>query len=176
MTWREDIVRPLAVLSATLISFVFATALPVCASCQEGACRILVVGDVGIGDDAFAAGFSAVQHATVQDAPDLVLHTGDYIYTRHTCEWQAAAGDMPPYVATVREQLVAPFQGQVVLAQGDNDAPEGDNDWAQAAHRCWKTIAGMGRPLTKPPGAGAWEGVVEDLPGVFIAVLDPNAL
>lgn len=62
-------------LSATLISFVFATALPVFASCKEGACRILVGGDVGIGDDAFAAGFSAVQ----QNSPPVGVVAPEYI-------------------------------------------------------------------------------------------------
>jgi hypothetical protein len=176
MTWREEVVRPLAVVYAVWISLIIATAPPASASCTAGACRILVVGDVGIGDDAFEAGFLAVQQAMVNDSPDLVLYMGDYIYTKHTCEWQTPAGGVPPYVAAVHEKLVAPFQGQVVFARGDNDAPGGDSEWAQAAHKCWKAIAEMGIPLTKPPGAGAWEGVVEDLPGVLIAVLDADAL
>jgi predicted phosphodiesterase len=133
---------------------------------------------MGIGDNAFAAGFLAVQQAMVKDAPDLVLFVGDYIYpsATTTCLGQTPAGVMPPYVAQVRDMLVTPFQGQVVFLRGDNDAPEGDKESEKAARTCWPMIAGMSAPLTKPPGATAWEGVKEDLPGVFVAALDHDAL
>src|SRR5215207_2694502 len=98
-------------------------AMPVSAACTKDRCRILVAGDMGIGDDAFAAGFAAVQGAMAKDAPDLVLYAGDYIYTRQTCEWQAPPEGLPPYVAEVRDKLVAPFGGRVVFAAGDNDLP-----------------------------------------------------
>lgn len=173
---EKSLVRPRLVVYVAWISMVIATALPAAAACQGTSCRILVVGDMGIGDDAFAAGFLAVQQAMVQDAPDLVLFTGDYIYTRDTCLGQTPAGVMPPYVAEVRDKLVTPFQGQVVFLRGDNDAPEEDSAWAKAAHTCWQMIAGMSAPLTKPPGAKVWEGVKEDLPGVFVAALDHDAL
>src|SRR4051812_36721510 len=150
--------------------------MPVSAACTRDRCRILVAGDTGVGDDAFAAGFAAVQRAMVADAPDLVLYAGDYVYTRRTCEWQAPPAGPPPYVAEVRDELVAPFGGRVVLAAGDNDLPDDDSPYAQAARRCWASIAGMGLPLTRPEGAGAWEGLAEDLPGVLVAVLDPEAL
>ena len=176
MTGGKSLVRPRLVVYVAWISMVIATALPAAAACQGTSCRILVVGDMGIGDDAFAAGFLAVQQAMVQDAPDLVLFTGDYIYTRDTCLGQTPAGVMPPYVAEVRDKLVTPFQGQVVFLRGDNDAPEEDSAWAKAAHTCWQMIAGMSAPLTKPPGAKVWEGVKEDLPGVFVAALDHDAL
>jgi hypothetical protein len=131
---------------------------------------------MGIGDDAFTAGFAAVQEAMVKDAPDLVLYAGDYIYTRQTCEWQAPPTGLPPYVAEVQSKLVAPFDGRVVFAAGDNDIPDDSSTYAQAARRCWTSIAGMGLPLTKPQGAGAWEGLIEDLPSILVAVLDPDAL
>ena len=131
---------------------------------------------MGVGEDAFAAGFTAVQRAMVDDAPDLVLYAGDYVYTRQTCEWQAPPAGLPPYVAEVRDKLVAPFGGRVVLEAGDNDLPDGDSPYAQAARRCWASIAGMGLPLVRPEGAGASEGLVEDLPGVMVAVLDPESL
>jgi hypothetical protein len=147
-----------------------AVAMPVSAACTKDRCRILVAGDMGIGDDAFGAGFSAVQAAMAKDAPDLVLYAGDYIYTRpQTCERQA------PYLAEVRDKLVAAFAGRVVFAAGDNDIPDGNDTDAQAA-RCWTSIAGMGLPLVNPPGAGAREGLIEDLPGVLVAVLDFKAL
>jgi hypothetical protein len=151
-------------------------AMPVSAACTKDRCRILVAGDMGIGDDAFAAGFAAVQRSMVKDAPDLVLYAGDYIYTRQTCRWQAPETGLPPYVAEVRDKLVDPFEGRVVFAAGDNDLPEGDNTDAQAARQCWTSVAGMGRPLAKPEGAGPWEGLIEDLPGVLVAVLGPEAL
>src|SRR5215207_6389147 len=151
-------------------------AMPVSAACTKDRCRILVAGDMGIGDDAFAAGFAAVQGAMAKDAPDLVLYAGDYIYTRQTCEWQAPPEGLPPYVAEVRDKLVAPFGGRVVFAAGDNDLPGDDSPYAQAARRCWTSVAGMGLPLAKPQGAGAWEGLIEDLPSVLVAVLDPEVL
>jgi hypothetical protein len=40
-------------------------AMPVSAACTKDRCRILVAGDMGIGDDAFAAGFAAVQRSMV---------------------------------------------------------------------------------------------------------------
>jgi Calcineurin-like phosphoesterase len=153
-----------------------AAALPVSAACTKDRCRILVAGDMGIGDDAFGPGFAAVQKGMVEDAPDLVLYAGDYIYTRQTCEWQAPPTGLPPYVAEVRDKLVAPFDGRVVFAAGDNDIPDGNSPYAQAARRCWASVAGMGLPLTKPQGAGSWEGLIEDLPGILVAVLDPEAL
>src|SRR5918994_5247 len=79
-----------------------AVAMPASADCTQDRCRILVAGDMGIGDDAFAAGFAAVQLAMVKDAPDLVLYAGDYIYTRQDCEWQAPPMGLPPYVAAGR--------------------------------------------------------------------------
>jgi predicted phosphodiesterase len=177
MTGGNSIARPLLVVYvAWITTMVIATALPAAAACQGTSCRILVVGDMGIGDDAFTPGFLAVQQAMVQDAPDLVLFAGDYIYAKNTCLGQTPSGVMPPYVAQVRDKLVTPFQGQVVFVRGDNDAPEGDGEWEKAARACWQMIAGMSAPLTKPPGAKAWEGVKEDLPGVFVAALDHDAL
>ena len=77
MTGRNSIVRPLLVGYVAWVTVVIATALPAAAACQGTSCRILVVGDMGIGDDAFTEGFLAVQQAMVQDAPDLVLFVGD---------------------------------------------------------------------------------------------------
>ena len=175
MIGRPGIIRLLLSVVAW-ISLGLTTALPAVAACQGESCRILVVGDMGIGDDAFTAGFLAVQQAMIQEAPDLVLYLGDYIYTKDVCTGNTPAGDMPPYIAEVRDKLVVPFQGNVVLSRGDNDAPEGDSDWAKAADTCWQMIASLGAPLAKPPGARDWEGVTEDLPGVLIAVLDHDAL
>jgi hypothetical protein len=175
MIGRPGIIRLLLSVVAW-ISLGLTTALPAGAACQGESCRILVVGDMGIGDDAFTAGFLAVQQAMIQEAPDLVLYLGDYIYTKDVCTGDTPAGDMPPYIAEVRDKLVGPFQGNVVLSRGDNDAPEGDSDWAKAADTCWQMIASLGAPLAKPPGARDWEGVTEDLPGVLIAVLDHDAL
>ncbi len=166
----------LLLLVVAWIALGLSTVMPTFAACQGESCRILVVGDMGIGDDAFTAGFLAVQQAMIQDAPDLVLYAGDYIYTKGVCTQNTAAGDLPPYVAEVRDKLLTPFQGKVVFARGDNDAPEGDSDWAKAAITCWQMIANLRAPLTKPPGARDWEGVIEDLPGVLIAVLDHDVL
>jgi hypothetical protein len=176
MIRRADIMRPLLLSFVAWIGLGLAVALPAFSACRGESCRILVVGDMGIGDDAFTAGFLAVQQAMMQDAPDLVLYAGDYIYTKGVCTGKTAAGDMPPYIAEVRDKLVVPFQGKIVFSRGDNDAPEGDSDWAQAAAMCWTMMANLGVPLTKPPGAGEWEGVIEDVPGVLIAVLDHGAL
>jgi hypothetical protein len=152
MIGRPGIIRLLLSVVAW-ISLGLTTALPAVAACQGESCRILVVGDMGIGDDAFTAGFLAVQQAMIQEAPDLVLYLGDYIYTKDVCTGNTPAGDMPPYIAEVRDKLVVPFQGNVVLSRGDNDAPEGDSDWAKAANTCWQMIASLGAPLAKPPGA-----------------------
>jgi hypothetical protein len=176
MSARAEIVRLLALFAMAWISVGIAMPLPAFVACQGESCRILVAGDMGIGDNAFTAGFLAVQQAMVQDAPDLVLYVGDHIYTKHTCTGNVPAGDMPPFVVEVRDRLVTPFQGNVVFSRGDNDHPEGDSAWAQAADTCWRMIAGMGAPLTRPPGAREWEGVIEDLPRVLIAVLDHDAL
>jgi Calcineurin-like phosphoesterase len=175
MIGRLSIIRLLLSVVAW-ISLGLTTALPAVAACEGESCRILVVGDMGIGDDAFTAGFLAVQQAMIQEAPDLVLYLGDYIYTKNVCTGNTPAMDMPPYIAEVRDKLVTPFQGNVVFSRGDNDDPEGDSDWAKGADACWQMIASLRAPLTKPPGAREWEGVSEDLPGVLIAVLDHDAL
>lgn len=150
--------------------------LPANAACETAACRIVVVGDMGIGDDAFTAGFEAVQQAMVLEKPDLVLYAGDYIYTKTSCLDNPSAATEPPFLAAVREKLVTPFNGQVVFAVGDNDRPAGDSSWANAARSCWQTISGLSRKMTVPAGAAETEGLIDDLPGVLVAVLDSDAL
>lgn len=146
------------------------------AACTAAGCKIVVVGDMGIGDDAFAAGFDAVQQAMVLEKPDLVLYAGDYIYAKSSCLDNPSAAAEPPFLAAVREKLVKPFNGQVVFVPGDNDRPGGDNAWAVAARSCWQTISGLSRKLSVPTGAAETEGLVDDLPGVLVVALDSDAL
>ena len=42
--------------------------------------RVGVVGDTGIGERAYHAGFTAVAKALKNERPDLLLHLGDFIY------------------------------------------------------------------------------------------------
>ena len=63
---------------------------------------------MGIGDDAFTAGFHRPAGHD-QEAPDLVLYLGDYIYTKNICTGNTPAMDMPPYIAEVRDKLVTPL-------------------------------------------------------------------
>lgn len=153
-----------------------ANALPASAACQGAACRIVVVGDMGIGDDSFNAGFEAVQQAMVKEAPDLVLYTGDYIYAKKSCLDNPSAAAEPPYLAAVRDKLVTPFNNQVLFTRGDNDGPEGDNEWAIAARTCWQKISAQNHKLTVPSGAKDAEGLIEDLPGVLVVALNEEAL
>jgi predicted phosphodiesterase len=123
----------------------------------------VVVGDTGIGDNAFHEGFLAVQKAMVKEKPNLVLHAGDYIYNKdRSCREED--------IKEVEEKLVIPFNGAVVFARGDNDFKD------EFRTKCWSRIVKKGKRIVSPPEAGDAEGFVNDLKDVFIAVLDWNAL
>lgn len=125
--------------------------------------RMVVVGDTGIGDNAFHEGFLAVQKAMAEEKPDLLLHVGDYIYNKdRSCREED--------IKEVEEKLVIPFNGAVVFARGDNDFQ------GEFRTKCWSRIVGKSRGVVRPPGAGDAEGFINDLKDVFIAVLDWNAL
>ena len=125
--------------------------------------RMVVIGDTGIGDNAFHEGFLAVQKAMVKEKPNLLLHVGDYIYNKVT---SCREDD----IKEVEEKLVIPFNGAVVFARGDNDFKD------EFRAKCWSRIVEKGKRIIRPPGAGDAEGFINDLKDVFIAVLDWNAL
>lgn len=121
--------------------------------------RLVVVGDTGIGNDAFHEGFQEVQRAMVEEKPHLLLHVGDYIYN-------ADGSCRNEDLAELEKSLVEPFNGAVVFARGDNDA---ESEFAG----CWAQIATHNKLVDKPSDAREWEGVVDrnDFP-LLIVVLD----
>ncbi len=148
------------------------------AACTKLSCKILVVGDMGIGEEPFNHGFEVVQKQMVAENPDLVLYLGDYIYSQHACDKKNDDGS---YVDAVERFLVKPFGGRnVVFSRGDNDKISAKQlkrypELASATQRCWSKISKMGRGLKQPLGAQEAEGIIDSLPNVFIAVLDNEA-
>ena len=62
------------------IIFLLSLAIFVSYSIGEGATRIVVVGDTGTGERAYAPGFMAVQKAMRKQNADALLHLGDFVY------------------------------------------------------------------------------------------------
>ena len=166
------------VFSCTFLFVLYIT--PGQATCTKQSCKLIVVGDMGIGEDSFNKGFERVQSHMLRERPDVVLYLGDYIYSDFACDKRT---NNHSYMDDVKNKLVTPFlqnKAQVIFSRGDNDKisklymkryPE----LANATMRCWTQISKMGQRLKKFDGARYAEGIIDDLPGVFIAVLDNEA-
>ena len=80
--------------------------------------RIVIVGDTGTGERAYARGFRAVQKAMRQTNSDFLLHLGDFVYQ---------SGFFPQscpdrYIKEIKETLSDPYPLKLFVA-GDNDLP-----------------------------------------------------
>lgn len=137
---------------------------------RTGSLRIAVVGDTGIGERAFHPGFSAVQKAMQGQAPDVLLHLGDFVYQP---EWFPGECN-EKYINEIRETLVRPYRLRIFVP-GDNDLPPKKSK--PKASGCWEKIAPMKTsfdPFPKnQPGARPrpWEGT-RVIGNVLFAVLD----
>jgi len=119
--------------------------------------KAVVVGDTGIGERAFGAGFDAVQQAMREENADILLHLGDFVYQNkifpETCPDR--------YLATIRQTLVAPYPVRLFVA-GDNDLPP--QKWKPKASGCWERIAELATPFDTwkaEPGPRQLEGVMQ---------------
>lgn len=135
---------------------------------KQGKIRVAVVGDTGIGERGFHAGFLAVQQAMVAAQPDILFHMGDFAYQPHLFP---GACD-PKYVQEIRESLVKPFPMRLFVP-GDNDLPP--KKFKPKASGCWAQIDPLDTPFdrfpesTLQPGPFAGTKVIGNL---FFAVLN----
>ena len=103
---------------AIKIIFLLSLAIFVSYSIGEGATRIVVVGDTGTGERAYAPGFMAVQKAMRKQNADALLHLGDFVYQPEF--FPTSCPDR--YVKEIKETLSNPYPIKLFVA-GDNDLP-----------------------------------------------------
>ena len=100
---------------------------------QATTTRITIVGDTGVGERAYAPGFSAVQKAMRETMPDALLHLGDFVY-----QPEPFPNSCPNrYIEEIKKTLVAPYPLRLFVA-GDNDLPAHPDK--PKASGCWSKI------------------------------------
>lgn len=113
---------------------------------EEGPLKIVAVGDTGIGERAYHAGFLAVQETMRRQGADVLLHLGDFVYQPKlfpdSCPMQ--------YLQEIRMTLVRPYPVRVFVA-GDNDLRP--KKWKPKASGCWSGIGPMASPYDTLPAA-----------------------
>ena len=100
------------------IIFLLSLAIFVSYSIGEGATRIIIVGDTGTGERAYAPGFMAVQKAMRKQNADALLHLGDFVYQPEF--FPTSCPDR--YIKEIKETLSNPYPIKLFDA-GDNDLP-----------------------------------------------------
>ena len=118
---------------AIKIIFILSLAMFVSYSIGEGATRIVVVGDTGTGERAYAPGFMAVQKAMREKDADALLHLGDFVYQPDFFPQSCPNR----YIKEIKETLSDPYPIKLFVA-GDNDLPP--KKWKPKASGCWVKI------------------------------------
>jgi hypothetical protein len=123
---------------------------------QSTTTRIAIVGDTGVGERAYAPGFSAVQKAMRDTLPDALLHLGDFVYQPEP--FPDSCPDR--YIEEIKKTLVAPYPLRLFVA-GDNDLPAHKNK--PKASGCWDKIDPLDSGFdisaeSSPKAARAFEG------------------
>jgi predicted phosphodiesterase len=95
--------------------------------------RIVIVGDTGTGERAYAPGFMAVQKAMREKNADALLHLGDFVYQPEI--FPQSCPDR--YIKEIKETLSDPYPIKLFVA-GDNDLPP--EKWKPKASGCWDKI------------------------------------
>lgn len=107
---------------------------------EEKSLRIAVVGDTGIGERAFQRGFMAVQKGIRNQAPDVLLHLGDFIY-----QPEFMPKECPDhYIQEIQKTLVDPYRFKLFVP-GDNDLPPKISK--PKASGCWDRIDALDTPF-----------------------------
>jgi hypothetical protein len=138
---------------AIKIIFLLSLAMFVHSSIGEGATRIVVVGDTGTGERAYAPGFIAVQKAMREKNADALLHLGDFVYQPDL--FPQSCPDR--YIKEIKETLSDPYPIKLFVA-GDNDLPP--KKMKPKASGCWDKIDPLdsGFDTLGPPSPRAMEG------------------
>ncbi len=100
---------------------------------QDTSTRIVIVGDTGTGERAYAPGFMAVQKAMRKTNADVLLHLGDFVYQPEY--FPTSCPDR--YIKEIKETLADPYPIKLFVA-GDNDLPP--KKWKPKASGCWDKI------------------------------------
>ena len=135
---------------AIKIIFILSLAMFVIYSIGEGATRIVVVGDTGTGERAYAPGFMAVQKAMREKDADALLHLGDFVYQPDFFPQSCPNR----YIKEIKETLSDPYPIKLFVA-GDNDLPP--KKWKPKASGCWDKIDHLDSGFDTP-GPRANEG------------------
>lgn len=133
-----------------LISILLFSPSPLIAHKAESI-KVVVVGDTGIGERAFHAGFDAVQNAMRKENADAILHLGDFVYQPE--KFPESCPDK--YIQEIKKTLVRPYSVRIFVA-GDNDLPP--KMWKPKASGCWDKIAPMATPFDRLPGENPTPG------------------
>jgi calcineurin-like phosphoesterase family protein len=136
---------------------------------KEDTLRIGVIGDTGIGERAFHAGFLAVQKALRESHPDVLLHLGDFVY-QPKFQPQSCPDK---YIREIRNTLVEPFPLRLFVP-GDNDLPP--HLRKPKASGCWSRIDPLDTPFDDADArseelADRFEGT-KTIGNTFIAILN----
>lgn len=130
--------------------------------------KVVVVGDTGVGERAYHAGFEAVQSAMRKENAEMLLHLGDFVYQPE--KFPDRCPDK--YINEIKEKLVRPYPVRIFVA-GDNDLPP--QIWKPLASGCWDRIAPLATQFDKMapdnPEPGKREGVMH-LGAALFVVLD----
>ncbi|MBC8284548.1 MAG: metallophosphoesterase [Nitrospinae bacterium] len=114
---------------------------------QDISTRIVIVGDTGTGERAYAPGFRAVQKAMRKTNADILLHLGDFVYQSEL--FPQSCPDR--YIQEIKETLSDPYPLKLFVA-GDNDLPP--QKWKPKASGCWDKIdpldSGFDTPGPRP--------------------------
>ncbi|MBT5469616.1 MAG: hypothetical protein HOK41_03345 [Nitrospina sp.] len=123
---------------------------------QDTSTRIVVVGDTGTGERAYAPGFSAVQKAMRKTNADALLHLGDFVYQPDF--FPQSCPDR--YIKEIKETLSDPYPIKLFVA-GDNDLPP--KKWKPKASGCWDKIDPLDSGFDTPgfPSPRPMEGTRE---------------
>ncbi|MBT5028123.1 MAG: hypothetical protein HOM97_07000 [Nitrospina sp.] len=100
---------------------------------QDTSTRIVIVGDTGTGERAYAPGFMAVQKAMREKNADALLHLGDFVYQPKF--FPQSCPDR--YIKEIKGTLSDPYPIKLFVA-GDNDLPP--KKWKPKASGCWDKI------------------------------------
>jgi hypothetical protein len=150
-----------------LISILLLSPAPLVAHKTESI-KVVVVGDTGIGERAFHAGFDAVQNAMRQEKADAILHLGDFVYQPE--KFPESCPDK--YTREIKKTLVRPYPIRIFVV-GDNDLPP--KMWKPKASGCWDQIAPMATSFDWLPQKnrhpGKREGIMSLETALFV-VLD----
>jgi hypothetical protein len=131
--------------------------------------RIVVVGDTGMGENGFKAGYDAIMNdiKNLKPKPKVLLHLGDFVYSSQNCT---------KFESEIKKNLIHGFEDtDFIFAMGDNDNIKGyDKDKNEILDKsCLEAIASLDGQFDGKSQSEALEGT-RRFDNVLIAVQNTN--